>query len=109
MRSRGDGENNDDDNESGERQRSLRRGLRHGSVDSFFEQPENVWRRTGQFRALSSQCPKGLDPVGVRRLQAGQLQPHRGSNRTAFPSQGGSGLPVESALDANQDLVSTGG
>jgi len=78
-------------------------------VDSFFEQPENVWRRSGQFRAFSSQRPKGLDPVGVRRPQAGQIQPHRGSSRTAFPSQGGSALPVESPLDANQDFIPADG
>jgi len=78
-------------------------------VDSFFEQPENVWRRSGQFRAFSSQRQKGLDPVGVRRPQAGQIQPHQGSSRTAFPSQDGSGLPVENSLDVNQDLISAGG
>ncbi len=78
-------------------------------MDSFFEQAANVWRRTGQFRALSSQRPKGLDPVGVRRSKAGQIQPHRGSSRTAFPSQGGSALAVESALDANQDFIPADG
>jgi len=76
---------------------------------SFFEQPENVWRRAGQFRAFSSQRPKGLNRVGVRRSQVGQIQPHRGASRTAFPSQRGRALPVESALDANQDLISAGG
>ncbi len=84
-------------------------GLDNASLDSLLEQLENIWRRAGQFRALSSQRPKGLDPVAVRRSQAGQIQPHDGSSRAAFPSQGFSALPVEIALNTNQGLVSAGG